>query len=221
MSDKIQAEETRVISDLETIKVMSDPLRIQIMEYVATANWAGELRTVKQLAEQLGLTPTKLYYHINLLEKHDLLQVADTQVVSGIIEKHYQVSAYGYKVDKKLIPTPNDAGGEENLNTLIEFVSGIFNSTLADLRRGIQSGAISFPQSEDDTEKKAILGRRFWRLPPENVPLVYQRMRDLIESFEELETDEGDPNASIHALTLAMYPRQEPPTSTEKDSTND
>ena len=56
-----------VVKDLETMKVVTHPLRLQILEYLL-----AQPRTVKEIAEEIGTTPTKLYYHINLLEKHGM-----------------------------------------------------------------------------------------------------------------------------------------------------
>src|SRR6476646_2888850 len=74
----------RVISDVETLKALSDPVRLRILETMVTA--ADEAWTVKRLAKALGTNTTKLYHHINILEERDLIRVAGTRVVSGIIE---------------------------------------------------------------------------------------------------------------------------------------
>ena len=83
----MSVEEEIRISDLETLKVISDPLRVQILENIGLASDAGKSTSVKQLSEDLDIPQSKLYYHIKLLEKHDLVYVADTRVISGIIEK--------------------------------------------------------------------------------------------------------------------------------------
>ncbi|MGB7093974.1 MAG: winged helix-turn-helix domain-containing protein, partial [Anaerolineales bacterium] len=58
-----------MVKDLETLKILADPLRNQILEILAP-----EKLTINQMAEKLGLAPSKLYYHINLLEKYGLIQ---------------------------------------------------------------------------------------------------------------------------------------------------
>ena len=72
-------EEEYLVTDLETIKIISDPLRVQILEHIGLTSEVGKLITVKEIAEALDIPPTKLYYHINLLEKHDLIRVAETR----------------------------------------------------------------------------------------------------------------------------------------------
>ena len=80
----------RVISDVETLKALSDPVRLRILETMVTA--ADEAWTVKRLAKALGSGTTKLYHHIDILEERDLIRVAGTRVVSGIIETSYRIA---------------------------------------------------------------------------------------------------------------------------------
>ena len=44
------------IADLETLRAISDPLRVQVLELLES-----QALTVKQVAEKLGLAPSKLY----------------------------------------------------------------------------------------------------------------------------------------------------------------
>src|SRR5436189_2035227 len=101
--EQFEPEQRMVIKDLDTLKAISDPLRLQIVEHML----AGA-RTVKQLAQELNTTPTKLYYHINMLEQYGLIKVTGTRVVSGIIEKQYHVAAYSIDIESRcsLLPCP-------------------------------------------------------------------------------------------------------------------
>ena len=71
--------EIRVVRNPETLRLIADPLRLRLLELLRR-----EPRTVTELAELLEMPRTNLYYHIGLLEKHDLVQVAESRVVSGI-----------------------------------------------------------------------------------------------------------------------------------------
>src|SRR5688572_10061938 len=81
-------DDVLIVTDLETLKLISDPLRLRMLELLR-----GEPRTVKELARALGVAPTKLYYHVKLLLERELIRVAETRIVSGITEKRYQVTA--------------------------------------------------------------------------------------------------------------------------------
>lgn len=138
MDKKIEMEEMHVVSDLETLKVLSDPFRMDILRIIALANKVGELRTVKQLADELDLPPTKLYYHIKLLEKHNLIIVADTQVVSGIIEKKYRIIADDITVDKNILET-EEGPSDEQLEQLLESIGNIYDLTYLDLKKSLKT----------------------------------------------------------------------------------
>src|SRR5215207_1521313 len=84
------------IKDLETLRALSDPLRVQIVELLA------EDLTVKQVAERLGLAPSKLYYHFTTLEKLGLIEVAETRMVANMVEKLYRSSIDTLDVDPSL-----------------------------------------------------------------------------------------------------------------------
>src|SRR3954467_13426431 len=86
------------ITTLEALKVFADTLRQQIIEALLDGS-----KTVKQIAAELELAPTKLYYHVNLLEEHGLISVSETRIVSGIIEKHYTAAAHEYYIERSLL----------------------------------------------------------------------------------------------------------------------
>src|SRR5688572_14293462 len=86
-----------VISNLEALKAIADPTRVRLLEA-----FYKEARTVKQVAAEVGIPATKLYYHINVLEELGLLKVVATRVVSGIIEKSYRTAAKRIHGDPRL-----------------------------------------------------------------------------------------------------------------------
>src|SRR4051794_29356500 len=87
-ADCVSNDDVLVVSDLELLRLVSDPLRIQILEHMRETP-----RTVKELAADLEVPATRLYYHMNLLESHGLIRVASTRMISGIVEKRYEVTA--------------------------------------------------------------------------------------------------------------------------------
>ena len=104
---------TFVVRDYDTLKVIADPLRTQIVEMLLHAPM-----NVKQVAERLGLAPSKLYYHFGLLEKIGLVLVADTRQIANIVEKTYKVAAANIEVDPALFNF-NTQAGQESLHTAL------------------------------------------------------------------------------------------------------
>src|SRR5436189_3070665 len=109
ITESFEPAKELLVSDLDTLKVVSNPLRIQVLELLVSAP-----RTVKQLAAEMGTTPTKLYYHLNLLEEYGLVRVVSTRVVSGIIEKQYRVTAYSLRPDPAIF-APGGIPADEGL----------------------------------------------------------------------------------------------------------
>lgn len=69
---------------MELIKVLSNPVRIQVMQYLQTHGEA----TTKQISEAITdvATPT-LYRHINTLLKEEVLLVKEERKVRGSLER--------------------------------------------------------------------------------------------------------------------------------------
>lgn len=74
--------------DLAQIRVLADPLRLRILGALVS-----EPRTTKQVAELLGEKPTKLYHHVQAMEKAQLVRLVDTRPKRGTVEKYYQATA--------------------------------------------------------------------------------------------------------------------------------
>lgn len=73
------------ITTLEEAKVLTNELRMKIFSIY----FDQKPRSAKQLADELGLSPSKVHYHIRELVKVGLLFLYDTKEVNGIIEKYY------------------------------------------------------------------------------------------------------------------------------------
>jgi DNA-binding transcriptional ArsR family regulator len=86
-----------VIRDVETIKVIADGLRLKLVQAMQKPI------TVKAIAAELDMPPSKLYYHVNMMEKHGLIQVVGMNLESGIVEKQYQVTARRFKVQNPIL----------------------------------------------------------------------------------------------------------------------
>jgi DNA-binding transcriptional ArsR family regulator len=182
-----------VIENLETLKVMTDPLRLQILELFLEGP-----RTVKQIAAELAITPTKLYYHINLLEEHGLIRVVNTRVVSGIIEKQYFLTAYSFRPAPALL-SPGTAGDEG----FSQLVSTVLGRTADDIVKSIKAGLID-PAHGDPEHPTVMLIQNLARLTEEQAQAFIARLRDLLEEVGACDTQ--NENDKMYGLTIAFYP---------------
>lgn len=162
-----------LIEDLETLKVMADPLRLRLRELM------GKPCTVKQIARLLDIPATKLYYHVNLLEKHGLIVVVDAKVVSGIIEKHYQVAARSLRVAAHLLSSPLDS--QESLNISINTV---FEDARNNLFESIRAGVVDLSESAPDHVGAKIASLRL-RLNDTEARDLFGQLETLLNSFTQ------------------------------------
>lgn len=185
-----------VISDLETLRVLADPLRLSILEYLMKPG------TVKRIAAKIDKPPTKLYYHFNLLEKHQLIQMVDTRVVSGIIEKHYQASAKVYRVDAHLL-TPGADSFEEGLELTL---GSLLADTKNEITTSLRERAIN-PNAEQDEQRYYTLAQARMHLTNAQFREFNKRLYTLVKEFEGAISgaNEGNPDAHLYKLLHVFY----------------
>ncbi len=184
-----------VIQDLETLKVVADPLRTQVVELLV-----ADALTVRQVAERLGLASSKLYYHFGLLEKHGLIRVVSTRLVANVQEKLYRAAAVDYDVDKRLLAfsTPE---GQENITTLVRTT---IDATREDLLRSFQARAFALEQGAAAPQPRpVIISRLMSRLSAERADAFRERLHALLREFGAADAGAG---AQSFALTIAFYP---------------
>ena len=192
-----------VIGDLETLKVMADPLRLQILDTMTE-----RVCTVKQIAADLHIPSTKLYYHFKQLEEHGLIRVVDTRLVSGIVEKLYQATAYSYRVEKGLL-SPGTPEGDKQIKQML---SALFDDTRDDILNSVAAGIVKLSKTEPGDRPDPhdlILGRSLARMSPKKAQDFYARLQALVKEF----SDDEDDDEQAYTLVVALYPtvrRQQP-----------
>lgn len=203
MSKVLPIDPLFTITDLETLKVVSDPLRMRVLDRIGLANQLGELRTVKQLAEEVDTPASKLYYHINMLEKHGLIQVAETQIVSGILEKHYQITAHSITIDRELLSA--GVSKDEKAAAVMSLLDSTLDAVRADMVRLVKG------IMEDETIEAKFSGRRGQitrenaRLTPAQAEAFNQRLLALMEEFRNMSPPEGE-DSHIYSFTVVFNP---------------
>lgn len=180
----------RRISDVETIKALSDPLRLRILE-IMTARHA-EAFTVKRLAGVLGVSQTKLYHHVNLLLERELIRTAGTRVVSGIIETSYRIAQLKISLDRSLLTADSPE--------MHDVLTTVFEGARDDIERGLRNGVIGIGEDADPSSK-LLLSKGLARLSKAQVVAVRARVLELIDGFDA-EDGDGRP----YGLVLGFYP---------------
>jgi DNA-binding transcriptional ArsR family regulator len=190
-----------VLTELEQIKVLADPLRIRILEELC------EERTTKQVAKLLGEKPTKLYHHVEALERVGLVALTRTRPNRGTTEKYYQAVARTFRA----APSAFSAGTspEEEARAYRDMVQTIFDSTSAELGRLIDQGAA------ETLEGKGLLSFVEIRAGEEDIAEIRRRLTEAVEVLTALASDSrvGGAGADLphYRLTIAFYPLEVAP----------
>lgn len=191
----------RLISDVETLKALSDPLRIQILEAMVRA--PSEPWTVKQIAKALGVGPTKLYHHIKILEDRELVRPVHQKLVRGIVETTYQIAQLSLRLDRRLI-----AGNEDDVrSTRAEALTMVFDLARRDIESALSAGLVPLDPGAD-TSRPFLLNRTLLRVAPERAPDLRNRLMAVIAEFAE---DDNSKAAVPLGLFIALHPMPSPP----------
>ncbi len=81
-------KETYKIKDLQQIKLLSDSLKLQLLQAFASGD-----KTTKQVAADLGESVTKLYRHVDALYDAGLLEITGEKQKRGTVERTFRAVA--------------------------------------------------------------------------------------------------------------------------------
>jgi DNA-binding transcriptional ArsR family regulator len=181
-----------LIGDPEQLKALGGALRLQILEVMgrrARHGWS-----VRELAAAVGGSQTRLYHHVKLLEARGLLRLAGTQVVSGIVERRYQLAARSYRLDRALTSGP-DRGAA---------VALLLDAAMTETRRQIMAGiaAGTIDPSRKEPGRQVMIYRNRLRLGRDRIEPFKTRLQALLD-----EEDAGEAADAIeHGLLITFYP---------------
>jgi DNA-binding transcriptional ArsR family regulator len=85
------------IDDVAQATVLMKPARLDVLRRMATDT------TCNELAEVLGSSPQKVYYHVKALEQAGLVERVSERKVRGIHEGIYRAKARAYWLSPKLV----------------------------------------------------------------------------------------------------------------------
>jgi DNA-binding transcriptional ArsR family regulator len=180
-----------VLNDIEQIRAMADPLRQRIVEALIEASL-----TTKQVAQQLKEQPTKLYHHVELLEKAGIIKLVETRPKRGTVEKYYRAVAQSFTVDRDLFS--NRPESDETAKTLLSIVGGMFETTLAEMRESLAAKLL-----RPGKKTPSRMTRNIIRTTPANIEKFNQKLAALIDECDVLDSEDGE---VAYGLTVAFYP---------------
>ena len=102
-------QETLVIDKPEQLKALGHPLRVRVLEMLGGEEEEDWQLTNRELAQRLGVDPGHLHFHVRMLLKAGLIELADSDRKGR--EKPYRAVAKVFRVAPELLA----AGGARDL----------------------------------------------------------------------------------------------------------
>ncbi|KWZ77327.1 ArsR/SmtB family transcription factor [Anaerococcus tetradius] len=80
----IALKEVHILNSLEEINIVSDPIRLKILMTLGTSP-----KTAQDLSDALGVSRSKIHYHLKILQQNGIIEVVDTELINGITQKYF------------------------------------------------------------------------------------------------------------------------------------
>jgi DNA-binding transcriptional ArsR family regulator len=203
MWQDVIVEDLRVVQDLDTLRVLADPLRLAILRVIMRdAHTRPRLMTVKEIAEELGEPQTKLYRHIKQLETIGVIRDAETRLVSGIVEHRYAPGQRELRVDDSML-------GELGEDDATAALAAIFDHFRDAFARQIRAGTVRLqppgPETPDNpgdytASQLAALSSKF---TPAAAADFHARLTALVRDFESTPRTEDGVEVNLFAAWFA------------------
>lgn len=190
-------EPVMLISSAETLRAISDPTRMRLMEVMVQRQ--DPAWSVKELAAALEVPTTRLYHHIELLLTNGIVMPVERRIVSGIIETRYRIAALSFQLDRRMFEGDPDAATQAVHDTLVTIFDTARNEIEAAMRSAASTPSPDTGNHEDD---RVLVARSLARLTPARAAEYRRRLGELQEEF----ADEDSPEADAWGVVLAVYP---------------
>ncbi len=124
-------KEVHILDSLEEVNIVSDPTRLKIIMKLGT-----NPKTAQDLSDALGVSRSKIHYHLKILEQNGIIEVVDTELINGITQKYFLPVAKAFIPNSEIfnnnleekqftfkIPSKSYDSFEKELNELIKSYS--------------------------------------------------------------------------------------------------
>ena len=173
------------ISDLETVRLLADPLKLRLLQVFAEGP-----ATTREVAERLGEKLTRLYRHVDALHDAGLLKIVAEAPKRGTVERTFQAVAERFEVDQALFLQDDGEAGHAAIHETLQAVETEFMQAL----------------SQEGSEPLLM------RLRVRASPARLRALQDKLEAWLEEANDEADDDAEASAQAgglIAFYPLRE------------
>lgn len=180
------------VDDIEVFEVLNNPLRFRIVRELM------EPASVREVAEALDVPPTRLYYHVKLLEGAGIISVVETRKVGAMIQKVYQTRARGFR------PSPSLPRSDHEPHELARITAGVvLDGARVDAEEALTGHFERLRRGGADDPFHGVFGRTLAFFSENEAEAFAEKLRRFIEE----EFDPGDrKEGKEYGLTFAFFP---------------
>lgn len=193
--NSINSISEQCVIDPLALKVLADPMRSFIIYSLAE-----QAKTAKMLAAEMACPITRLYYHLQQLEKHRLIFVQETRLVSGLQEKWYRASAREYIIDRAAY----GAAGQVDKARSQALLGFVFDQTRLDISNGLNSGRIDARKPPPEVGS-LMAYRTVMKLSQSQAKGLYDKLLAVYREYEAI-AKSPDAEGDFYALVASVYP---------------
>ncbi len=197
-----------ILKDLEQLRVLADPLHLRLLELLRQ-----KPMTVTQVANVLGEKPNRLYYHINKLEGVGLVELVETRIHGGFLEKYYQTVAGEFKMDESMLQLQEQT--EDIAESLYQMMRAVFEFTMENLRETLRVKVQEAAEGSMERTDPYMLSNNV-RLPREKANEFHEKVAALSEEFRAADEPEGDVEYNLTLLLFSLAKGQQKSPEEEK-----
>ncbi|GAA3678196.1 hypothetical protein GCM10022224_047850 [Nonomuraea antimicrobica] len=184
------------LEEIEQAEALLKPQRVEVLRQLA------EPRTCSEVAERLGQTPQRVYYHVKRLVEAGLVDLVAERKVRGISEGIYQAGARSYWLSPRLVGRIGLRRARDELSL----------GYLLDLMEEVQADIAALDRTAPELPSIGLSGEIHVR--PEN---RQEFLNELQTMLQDLFTRYGGDQGDAFKLAVACYPKTEQEPRGEQD----
>ena len=184
------------LTDLDQVRVLADPLRVRVIGLLCEKE-----RTTKQVAEELGEKPTKLYHHVEALEKVGLIRQTRTRRNRGTLERYYLAIARSFKAEAAVFRS--DETAQPDTEAMASVISTILDGTSHELMQ-----LATLESAPEELAEEGILSFVEILTSQASITRLRRRVARLIADLQKDEDGHDETTETLRRfrMTLAFYP---------------
>jgi len=179
-----------LIDDLEGFRVIDNPLRQRILHICRNP------KSVREIAETLGVPVTRLYYHINMLEEGGFLEVSEVRKAGAQLERIYQ------SLTGTVRPSPGFVENVGDAKKAAHVLAGVlFDITRVEVETVLEKQLTGI-------EGTGTVARSMGQMPLDLAEEFTKRIEALTEEMREVSREHNGGDAPVFSFTYAFVPTE-------------